>query len=83
VASGEEVVYNVLNMATVEFYVEESDGGFVARSSCGCIVTEAGTLDELYTNVREAAACHTAECGRPDTIRLRFIRVEREETITP
>ena len=70
-------------MATVEFYVEERDGGFVARSSCGCIVTQADTLEELYTNVREAAACHAGECGRPDSIRLRFMKVEREETIAP
>jgi hypothetical protein len=68
-------------MATVEFYVEERDGGFVARSSCGCIVTQAGTLDELHTNVREAVACHGEECDQPGEIRLRFIRVVREETI--
>jgi hypothetical protein len=70
-------------MATVEFYVEERDGGFVARSSCGCIVTQAGTLADLYANVREAAACHGGECDQPDSIRLRFIKVEREETIEP
>jgi hypothetical protein len=70
-------------MATVEFIVEEQDGGFVARSSCGCIVTEAGSLDELYTNVREAAACHADECARPDAIRLRFVKIIREETIAP
>ena len=70
-------------MATVEFIVEERDGGFVARSSCGCIVTEAGTLDGLYSNVREAAACHAEECTQPDAIKLRFVRVVREETITP
>ena len=70
-------------MVTVEFIVEERDGGFVARSSCGCIVTEAGTLAELYTNVREAAACHADECVKPDSIRLRFVKVVREETIEP
>ena len=70
-------------MATVEFIVEERDGGFVARSSCGCIVTEAGTLDELHSNVREAAACHAEECTQPDAIRLRFVKVVREETIAP
>jgi len=70
-------------MATVEFYVEECEGGLVARSSCGCIVTEAGTLEELYTNVREAAACHSEECTQPDAIRLRFVKVVREETIAP
>lgn len=68
-------------MAIVEFMVEEQDGGFVARSSCGCIVTQAGTLEELYTNVREAAACHADECVKPDSIRLRFVKVVREETI--
>ena len=70
-------------MTTVEFIVEERDGGFVARSSCGCIVTEAGTLEELYTSVREAAACHAEECTQPDAIRLRFVKVVREEAIAP
>jgi hypothetical protein len=70
-------------MAIVEFIVEEQDGGFVARSSCGCIVTQAGTLEELYMNVREAAACHADECVKPDSIRLRFVKVVREETIAP
>ncbi len=70
-------------MAAVEFIVEERDGGFVARSSCGCIITEAGTLDELYNNVREAAACHGDECKPPDSILLRFVTVVREETIAP
>ena len=65
----------------IEFIVEEREGGFVARSSCGCIVTEAGTLDELYVNVREAATCHADECAQPDAIRLRFVKVVREETI--
>jgi len=46
-------------------------------------VTEAGTLEELYTNVREAAACHAEECVQPDAIRLRFVKVVREETIAP
>jgi predicted RNase H-like HicB family nuclease len=70
-------------MPTVEFIVEERDGGFVARSSCGCIVTQAGTLEELRTNVREAAACHAEECTQPDAIKLRFVKVVREETIAP
>ena len=70
-------------MAMVEFIVEEQDGGFVARSSCGCIVTEAATLEELHVNVREAASCHAEECAQPDAIRLRFVKVVREETIEP
>ena len=41
------------------------------------IVTQADTLEELYTNVCGAAACHAGECGRPESIRLRFIKVER------
>ena len=67
----------------VEFMVEERDGGFVARSSCGCIVTQADTLEELYTNVREAAACHADERVKSGSIRLRFVKVVREETIEP
>jgi hypothetical protein len=83
VASGVVLVYNGFTMATVEFYVEEQDSGFVARSSCGCIVTQAESLEELYTNVREATACHSVDCERPESIRLRFIKVEREEIIAP
>ena len=70
-------------MATVEFYVERCDGGFIARSSCGCIVTEGRDLDELRQNAREAARCHCDECEPPTSIKLRFVEVVREETITP
>jgi predicted RNase H-like HicB family nuclease len=71
-------------MRDVEFTVEElADGGFVARSSCGCIVTEGRDLDELRRNAREAAVCHCEECEPPTSIKLRFIKVIREETIEP
>ena len=70
-------------MATVEFIVEERDGGFVARSSCGCIVTEGRDLDELRRNAREAARCHCEECEPPTSIKLRFVKVLREETLEP
>jgi hypothetical protein len=33
--------------------------------------------------VREAASCHADECVKPDSIRLRFVKVVREETIEP
>ncbi|MBM3313959.1 2-oxoisovalerate dehydrogenase [candidate division WOR-3 bacterium] len=70
-------------MPAVEFTVEEQEGAFVARSSCGCIVTEGRDLEELYRNVREAARCHGEECEPPTSIVLRFIRVIREETLAP
>jgi hypothetical protein len=70
-------------MATVEFIVEERDGGFVARSSCGCIVTEGRDLDELRRNAIEAASCHCEDSEPPTSIKLRFVKILREETITP
>ena len=70
-------------MPDIEFLVEESDGGFIARSSCGCIVTEGRDLDELRRNVREAARCHCEECAPPTSIKLRFVRALRVETIEP
>ena len=70
-------------MPAVEFMVEERDGGFVARSSCGCIVTEGRDLDELRRNAIEAARCHCEEGEPPTSIKLRFVKVLREETLEP
>jgi hypothetical protein len=68
----------------VEFLVEQPpEGGYVARSTCGCVFTQAATLEELYRNVKEAACCQCDEAAQPETIRLRFVKVVREETIRP
>lgn len=71
-------------MSEIEFLVEEpAEGGFLARSTCGCVFTQADTLEELYRNVREAACCQCDESAQPTSIKLRFIKVVREESIEP
>lgn len=71
-------------MGEVEFLVMElPEGGYVARSSCGCIITQAETLEELRRNVREASECHCEGSEAPTSITLKFCRLLREETISP
>lgn len=58
------------------FIVEEDvDGGFRARAIGESIHTQAETLEELRTMVREAVACHF-DANPPRLIRLHFVRDE-------
>ena len=59
------------------FQVEESpEGGFEASGLGVPIFTEAGTLEELRTMVRDAVECHFDPEERPKVIRLHFVRDE-------
>jgi hypothetical protein len=59
------------------FLVSDSpEGGFEARALGHAIYTEADTLDELRSMVRDAVACHFEEAERPGVIRLHFVREE-------
>jgi len=59
------------------FLIEEAvEGGFTARSTGDDIFTEADTLDELRTNIREAVECHFDAGQSPRLIRLHIVREE-------
>ena len=59
------------------FSVEESvDGGFEARALGHSIFTQADTIDELKTMVRDAVRCHFDEGARPSVIRLHLVKDE-------
>ena len=59
------------------FAVQESpEGGFEARALSAPIFTEADTLDELRSMVRDAVECHFDEEERPRVIHLHFVRDE-------
>lgn len=59
------------------FAVQESpEGGFEARALSAPIFTEADTLDELRSMVRDAVDCHFDEEERPRVIHLHFVRDE-------
>lgn len=70
--------------ADFEFIVEElPEGGYVARSLGACIVTEGDDLESLKAEVRDAVCCHFDEECRPVTVRLRFVKIVREEILEP
>jgi len=61
----------------VIFNVEEApEGGYTARALGHSIFTQADTLEELRTMVRDAVACHFDEDKKPSVIRLHMVRDE-------
>jgi hypothetical protein len=59
------------------FVVEGApEGGYSARALDASIFTEADTLGELRTQVRDAVRCHFDEGRAPKVIRLHFVRDE-------
>ena len=59
------------------FSVSESpEGGFEARALGHDIFSEADTLDELRSAVRDAVRCHFEEGSRPTVIRLHLVKDE-------
>ena len=65
------------SMSEVVFLVEEDpEEGYTARALGESIFTEADTLDELRTMVRDAVQCHFEEADRPKIIRLHIVRDE-------
>ena len=64
-------------MSEIIFQVEQApEGGYAARALGHAIFTEAETLDELRTMVRDAVRCHFDEGQGPSLIRLHFVHDE-------
>ncbi len=62
-------------MNEIVFVAEEAlEGGFAARALGEPIFTEADTVAELETMVRDAVRCHFDDEDRPQIIRLHFVR---------
>ncbi len=58
----------------IVFEVEESScGGYEARALGCAIFTEADSLDELKTMLRDAVLCHFEDIERPSAIRLHML----------
>lgn len=63
--------------AEIVFTVSESpEGGYEARALGHSIYTEADTLEELRSAIRDAVRCHFDEAARPALIRLQVVRDE-------
>jgi hypothetical protein len=64
-------------MNEIIFLVQDSpEGGYEARALSHSIFTEADTLDELRSMIKDAVECHFEEQERPQIIRLHFVREE-------
>jgi len=62
-------------MNEIIFIVEEApEGGYTARALGEDIFTEAGDIETLHANVRDAVDCHFDEGQAPKMIRLHFVR---------
>ncbi len=59
------------------FSIQESpEGGFEARALGHSIFSQADSLDELKSMLRDAVACHFADGDRPSVIRLHLVKDE-------
>lgn len=59
------------------FSVQESpEGGYEASALGHSIFSQADTLDELKSMLRDAVACHFAETEKPSVIRLHLVKDE-------
>ncbi len=59
------------------FSVQESpEGGYQARALGFSIFTEAATLEELKTMIRDAVSCHFDAAEKPGVIRLHLVKDE-------
>ena len=66
------------DMSELVFIVEESqDGCYFARAVGASIITQANTVEELKSMIKDAVKCHFDENDRPSLIHL---HVTREET---
>jgi hypothetical protein len=59
-------------LAEIIFLVQDApEGGFTAKALGHSIFTEADTLDDLRTSIREAVDCHFEPADAPAVVRLR------------
>lgn len=64
-------------MKELIFLVEEAaEGGYVAKALGESIFTEADSLAELRSNIKEAVECHFDEGKAPKFIRLHIVKDE-------
>jgi hypothetical protein len=64
-------------MKEIIFLVEDApEGGLTAKSLGNSIYTDADTVAELHSNVRDAVTCHFTETEKPSIIRLHFVHDE-------
>lgn len=66
-----------MSQSEIIFAVQESpEGGYEARALGHSIFSQAETLEELKSIVRDAVSCHFAENEKPSLIRLHLVKDE-------
>lgn len=66
-----------MSQSEIIFSVQESpEGGYEARALSFSIFTEADSLDELKSNIRDAVSCHFEPQDKPAVIRLHMVKDE-------
>ena len=61
-------------MSEIIFVVEQApEGGYSARAVGESIFTQADSLTDLHTRVRDAVSCHFDQGAAPKLIRLHFV----------
>jgi predicted RNase H-like HicB family nuclease len=64
-------------MNEVIFLIEEAaEGGYIAKALSESIITQAETLDELKSMVKDAVRCHFDPENLPKLVRFHFVRDE-------
>jgi len=59
------------------FSVQESpEGGYEARALDYSIFTQADSIEQLKTLIRDAVSCHFDAAQKPSVIRLHFVKDE-------
>ena len=66
-----------MTQSEIIFAVQESpEGGYEARALGYSIFTQADSMEELKTMVRDAVSCHFENGEKPNVIRLHTVRDE-------
>jgi len=71
------IMFLRMTQSEIIFAVQESpEGGYEAHALGHPIFTQADSLEELKTMLRDAVACHFAESEKPSVIRLHMVKDE-------
>ena len=66
-----------MTQSEIIFSVQESsEGGYEAQALGHPIFTQADSMDELKTMLRDAVACHFGTDSKPSVIRLHMVKDE-------
>jgi hypothetical protein len=66
-----------MTKSEIIFSVQESpEGGYEARALDFSIFTQADSLEELKSGIRDAVSCHFEDTQKPSVIRLHFVKDE-------